>query len=53
MDEKVHIIPNGSISLCGIKTKNGTSLGLTCTCDLCYKIGEDLIKKHGDDVKNG
>ena len=42
----IHIVPSGSDkTLCGLKGRKGTSLGLACECEDCLKIADNLIKK--------
>lgn len=44
----IHLIPSGyDKSLCGLDSKNikGTSLGMCCTCEKCYEIGQRLLDK--------
>jgi len=47
-DKTIHLIPSGSDkSLCGLNKEDieGTSLGITCTCEKCFEIGQRLLDK--------
>jgi hypothetical protein len=48
MDEIIHIIPSGSTkTMCGLNAKNakGSSLGMECTCDSCWRKAQSIVDK--------